>query len=58
MQLSDAPYDYAMSGIGDTKAMVGTSTIRLRGGNFRIISDEEASHIVVLAIGDSREIYR
>ena len=57
-QLSEALYAYAMHGIGDTKAMVGTPTVRLRSGDFRIIFDEDATRIVVLALGDRREIYR
>jgi len=49
---------YALHGIGDAKAMVGTPTVRLRSGDFRVIFDEDASRIVVLAFGDRREIYR
>jgi mRNA interferase RelE/StbE len=57
-QLSQALDAYAMHGIGDTKAMVGTPTVRLRSGDFRVIFDEDATRIVVLALGDRREIYR
>jgi mRNA interferase RelE/StbE len=57
-QLGEALHAYAMHGIGDTKAMVGTPTVRLRSGDFRVIFDEEPTRIVVLALGDRREIYR
>jgi len=57
-QVSEALDTYAARGIGDTKAMVGSPTVRLRSGDFRIIFDEDATHIVVLALGDRREIYR
>lgn len=57
-QLSQALHAYAMGGVGDTKAMVGTPTVRLRSGDFRIIFDEDATRVVVLALGDRREIYR
>jgi mRNA-degrading endonuclease RelE of RelBE toxin-antitoxin system len=57
-QLNDALEAYAMQGVGDTKAMVGTPTIRLRAGDFRIIFDEAPSSILVLALGDRKEIYR
>jgi mRNA-degrading endonuclease RelE of RelBE toxin-antitoxin system len=57
-QLSEALAAYAMHGIGDAKAMVGTPTVRLRSGDFRIIFDEDATRIVVLALGDRKDIYR
>jgi mRNA interferase RelE/StbE len=57
-QISDALDAYAMNGIGDAKAMVGTPTIRLRVGDYRIIFDEDATRIVVLALGDRKDIYR
>ena len=57
-QCSDALDAYAMHGAGDTKAMVGTATVRLRSGDFRIIFDEEATRIVVLALGHRKDIYR
>jgi mRNA-degrading endonuclease RelE of RelBE toxin-antitoxin system len=49
---------YAMHGAGDTRTMVGTSTVRMRSGDFRIILDEEATRIVVLALGHLKDIYR
>jgi mRNA-degrading endonuclease RelE of RelBE toxin-antitoxin system len=57
-QCSDALEVYAMQGVGDTKTMVGTPTVRLRSGDFRIIFDEEATRIVVLALGRRKDIYR
>ena len=58
LQCSDALNAYAMQGVGDTKAMVGTPTVRLRSGDFRIIFDEEVTRIVVLALGHRKDIYR
>jgi mRNA interferase RelE/StbE len=57
-QCSDALDAYAMHGAGDTRTMVGTSTVRMRSGDFRIIFDEEATRIVVLALGHRKDIYR
>lgn len=58
MKITDALHAYAIHGTGDTKAMVGTPTVRLRAGNFRVIFDETATTIHVLALGDRRDIYR
>ena len=49
---------YATAGIGDSKAMTGTPTVRLRIGDFRVIFDETATSIHILALGNRREIYR
>lgn len=57
-RILDALHVYAIHGTGDTKAMVGTPTVRLRVGNFRAIFDETATTIHVLALGDRRDIYR
>jgi mRNA interferase RelE/StbE len=57
-RITDALHAYAIHGTGDTKAMVGTPTVRLRTGNFRVIFDETATTIHVLALGDRRDIYR
>ena len=57
-QISAALHAYAMHGVGDTKAMTGTPTVRLPSGNFRVIFDETADTLHVLAVGDRREIYR
>lgn len=57
-QLSEALHRYAISGTGDTKAMAASPTVRMRSGDFRIIFDEDAHRIVVLAVGDRKDIYR
>ena len=57
-QITHALHAYAMTGRGDTKAMVGTPTVRLRIGDNRVIFDETANEITVFAIGNRREIYR
>ena len=57
-QLADALHAYAISGLGDVKAMAGSLTARLRSGDFRVIFDENRETIVVLALGDRKEIYR
>jgi mRNA interferase RelE/StbE len=57
-QLTAALHHYALTGNGDVKAMVGTPTVRLRTGDYRIIFDETKDIIVVLALGNRREIYR
>ena len=57
-RISEALHRYAIDGAGDTKAMTGTPTVRLRVGDYRIIFDETATTIVVLAVGHRREIYR
>jgi mRNA interferase RelE/StbE len=57
-RLEQALTTYALSGQGDAKAMVGTPTVRLRIGDFRIIFDESAEIIRVLVIGHRRDIYR
>ncbi len=57
-QVTEALHAYAMTGAGDTKAMTGTPTVRLRSGSYRVIFDETATTIHVLALGDRREIYR
>jgi mRNA-degrading endonuclease RelE of RelBE toxin-antitoxin system len=58
VQCRDALNAYAIQGVGDTKTMVGTPTVRLRSGDFRIIFDEEATRIVVQALGHRKDIYR
>ncbi|MFZ0204781.1 MAG: type II toxin-antitoxin system RelE/ParE family toxin [Roseiarcus sp.] len=57
-QCSDALDAYAMHGAGDTRTMGRSSTVRMRSGDFRIIFDEEATRIVVLALGHRKDIYR
>ena len=57
-QVSEALDAYAMHAVGDTKTMVAAPTVRLRSGDFRIIFDEEATRIVVLALGHRKDVYR
>lgn len=57
-QISLAINAYAMHGAGDIKAMSGTRTLRLRYGDFRVIFDETATSMTILALGNRREIYR
>ena len=57
-QIVEALHRYAIHGIGDVKKMVGTPESRLRSGDFRVIFDEGRDAILVLALGDRREIYR
>jgi mRNA interferase RelE/StbE len=57
-RITEALDGYAICGIGDTKAMSGTTTVRLRVGDYRVIFDETPSKIIVLALGHRREIYR
>jgi mRNA interferase RelE/StbE len=57
-QISQALHNYAITGRGDTRAITGTPTVRLRAGDNCVIFDETKIEIVVLAIGNRREIYR
>jgi mRNA interferase RelE/StbE len=57
-RITEALDAYAIHGTGDTKAMSGTSTVRLRVGDYRVIFDETASTILVLALGHRRDVYR
>ncbi len=57
-RITEALDTYAILGTGDTKAMSGTPTVRLRVGDYRVIFDETASTIVVLALGHRRDVYR
>ncbi len=56
--LVEALAGYALGKPSDTKAMVGTPTVRLRVGDYRIIFDETPTAITVLALGHRRDIYR
>ena len=56
--IADALAAYALGKPCDTKAMAGTSTVRLRVGDYRVIFDETKGTITVLAIGHRRDIYR
>lgn len=57
-RLLDALLRYGETGLGDVKRMVGTPTVRLRSGDYRVIFDETADGVVILAVGHRREVYR
>lgn len=57
-KIADDLASYALGKPCDTKAMRGTPTVRMRIGDYRVIFDESATTILVLAIGHRREIYR
>jgi mRNA interferase RelE/StbE len=50
--------DYAVHRTGDVKALTGSLAIRLRIGDYRVIFDEASTHLLVLALGNRRDIYR
>ncbi len=56
--LVEALNAYALGKASDTKAMTGTPTVRMRVGDYRVIFDETATTITILALGHRREIYR
>lgn len=49
--IANGLHEYAMRGVGDVKAMAGANTARLRVGDYRVIFDEQAERIVLLALG-------
>lgn len=49
---------YARSGLGDVKKLKGTSSLRLRHGDWRAVFDREKSVAQVLDIAHRREIYK
>jgi mRNA interferase RelE/StbE len=49
--------EYAETGAGDVKDLVGMPGKRLRAGDFRIIFDESESEILVLKIGPRKNVY-
>jgi mRNA interferase RelE/StbE len=48
---------YAETGAGDVAKLVGQPASRLRAGDYRVIFQETATEISVLAIGARGEIY-
>jgi mRNA interferase RelE/StbE len=48
---------YAETGAGDVTQLAGVAALRLRVGDFRVISAETATAIDVLRIGPRRGIY-
>lgn len=48
---------YAASGTGDIKRLKGRAGCRLRVGDWRVIFIEEKTSIIVVAVGNRRDIY-
>lgn len=48
---------YANSGLGDVKRLKGRAGCRLRVGDWRVIFLEDKASIIVVAVGNRREIY-
>ena len=48
---------FAKTGKGDVKRLTGRAGVRLRVGDWRVIFDETATEIVVVAVGHRRNIY-
>jgi mRNA interferase RelE/StbE len=48
---------YAANGSGDVKRLKGRMGCRLRVGDWRVIFIEESTSIVVVAVGNRRDIY-
>ena len=56
--VADALHAYALRGVGDVVAMAGSPAARLRTGDYRVIFDEDADSLHILALGHRRDIYR
>jgi mRNA interferase RelE/StbE len=48
---------YASNGAGDVKRLKGRAGCRLRIGDWRVVFIEDKSSIIVVAVGNRREIY-
>jgi mRNA interferase RelE/StbE len=48
---------YATNGSGDVKRLKGRNGSRLRVGDWRVIFIEERTSIIVVAVGNRRDIY-
>ena len=48
---------YAATGEGDTKALKGSASLRLRVGAFRVIFEVTADAIIVTKVGPRGDIY-
>ena len=49
--------EFAESGKGDVKRLKGRGGARLRVGDWRVIFDETAVSIIVVAVGHRRDVY-
>lgn len=48
---------YATDGSGDVKRLKGRAGCRIRVGDWRVIFIEESASIIIVAVGNRREIY-
>ena len=48
---------YADTGAGDVKRLVGSTSKRLRDGDFRIIFEETGTEILVTRVGPRGDVY-
>jgi mRNA interferase RelE/StbE len=48
---------YGLSGQGDVKPMKGSPARRLRHGDYRVIFNESATSLTILAVGHRRDVY-
>jgi mRNA interferase RelE/StbE len=48
---------YATNGSGDVKRLKGRGGCRLRVGDWRVIFIEDNTSIIIVAVGNRREIY-
>ncbi|MEJ0093383.1 MAG: type II toxin-antitoxin system RelE/ParE family toxin [Methylocella sp.] len=48
---------YAQTGAGDVKQLVGSTGLRLRVGDFRVIFEETEAEIIVTKIGPRGDVY-
>jgi mRNA interferase RelE/StbE len=48
---------YAASGAGDVKRLKGRAGCRLRIGDWRVLFIEDRNSIIVVAVGNRRDIY-
>jgi mRNA interferase RelE/StbE len=48
---------YATNGSGDVKRLKGRAGCRLRVGDWRVIFIEEGASIIVVAVGNRKDIY-
>jgi mRNA interferase RelE/StbE len=48
---------YAKDGLGDVKRLKGRAGCRLRVGDWRVIFIEDKASIIIVAVGNRRDIY-
>jgi mRNA interferase RelE/StbE len=51
-------FRYGLTGEGDVKRMKGDPALRLRDGDYRVIFEESATGLTILAVGNRRDVYR